>query len=108
MLNESELKGDAMENYEFTDRYEALGIPPPDLTTMCTGQCEGVGVYPTKRPQVPVAALRYDDVTLTASEVEEARLWDEVHANSKHEDGPCDGWHFIRCSDCNGTGKKHP
>lgn len=88
----------------FIDRYEALGIPYPEPETMCKGECEGAGVYPTKRPRIALAALRYDDVQLTALEQEEARRWDEAHAKSKHEDGPCDGWHFIKCPDCEGAG----
>jgi hypothetical protein len=33
---------------EFTDRYDALGIPRPSLLTVCLGDCEGTGVYPDK------------------------------------------------------------
>jgi hypothetical protein len=32
---------------EFTDRYSALGLPYPNAETVCNGQCEGLGVYPT-------------------------------------------------------------
>lgn len=75
------------------DRYKALGIPYPDPQTMCKGDCEGTGVYPLKL-----------DVETTA---EERQRWQVAHdAPTAHEDGPCDGWHFIRCSECDGTGKK--
>jgi DnaJ-class molecular chaperone len=32
--------------YEYTDRYKELGMPYPNVETMCKGQCEGTGVYP--------------------------------------------------------------
>lgn len=32
---------------EFTDRYQALGIPYPNPETVCQGQCEGTGWLPT-------------------------------------------------------------
>jgi hypothetical protein len=35
-----------MSDFEFTDRYKALGIPYPDPATMCKGQCEGTGFVP--------------------------------------------------------------
>lgn len=72
---------------EFTDRYKALGIPYPDPKTMCQGQCEGTGVVP-----------------ISADETEEPyrTLWLEAEAKEHDEDG----WHFIKCQDCNGTGKR--
>lgn len=87
----SAIKGtvsDGSKDIEFIDRYQALGIPRPDLETMCKGQCDGVGFYPT----------RLDDATS-----EEAALWNEMHRRPHSE--PCDGWHFITCPDCKGTGK---
>jgi len=74
---------------EFTDRYKALGIPYPDPKTMCQGQCEGTGWVPVERDDP-------DPVWRT--------LWEAAHAKPHKE--PCDGWHFVKCPDCNGTGKK--
>lgn len=72
---------------EFTDRYQALGIPYPDPGTMCRGKCGGTGVIPIiagdKRP-----VFRW--------------LWEEAEAKSKSDDG----WHFVECPDCNATGKR--
>lgn len=68
---------------EFTDRYKALGIPYPDVETMCLGQCEGIGWFPEND--------------------ETSALWQEAHAAKPHA---CDGWHFVKCPDCNGSGKK--
>lgn len=71
-------------NVVFTDRY---GGNPPDLKTVCKGQCEGMGVVPvyqtTKNPIFK-------------------KLWLEAE-KIKHED---DGCHFVKCPDCNGTGKR--
>lgn len=81
---------------QYTDRYQALGISYPDPQTMCEGNCEGTGWYPQ----------RLDDSTITEYEKAE---WTAAHrAPEAHENGSkeCDGWHFIKCEDCNGTGKK--
>jgi hypothetical protein len=75
------------------DRYTTLGVPYPDPETICKGQCEGVGIYPQ----------RLDDPAIT--EVEHER-WLALHNADVHAEGDCDGWHFIKCPDCEGTGKK--
>ena len=75
-----------MTEFEFTDRYKAMGIDYPDPKTTCFS-CEGTG-------RVPVA-----------SDEEEERyqkLWKEAEER-KHA---ADGWHFVVCPDCNGTGKR--
>ena len=73
---------------EFTDRYKALGVSYPNYDTMCKGQCEGIGRVP-----------------INEGEQEEPwkSLWLKAH-NSIHSE-PCDGWHFVVCPDCGGTGK---
>lgn len=78
-----------MSEIEFTDRYQALGIPYPDTETMCRGQCEGIGRVPISQndPTEPWKSL-----------------WLDEHAKIHAE--PCDGWHFVVCPDCQGTGKK--
>lgn len=77
------------DGYEFTDRYKALGIPYPDRNTMCLGQCEGTGVVP----------IAHDDM-----EEPWRQLWLEAEAKEKADDG----WHFVRCPECNGSGKRIP
>jgi hypothetical protein len=74
---------------EYTDRYQALGLPQPDPETMCHGPCEGTGVYPVRR----------GDWT-----EDERAAWEDAERASPNEPG--DEWHFIRCSDCGGTGKR--
>ena len=80
--------------FEFTDRYQALGIPYPNTRTMCKGQCEGIGLYPVKNDE-HIEPLEY-------------AAWLDAHnAPDAHESdgGICDGWHFIKCLECDGTGK---
>jgi hypothetical protein len=72
---------------EPTNRYQALGIPYPCPETMCTGPCEGTGVYPVKHGE------------LTA---EERVAWGAAEQANPTDDG----WHFIRCPDCGGSGKR--
>ena len=80
--------------FEFTDRYKATGTPYPNPETMCEGPCEGMGIYPHK--------LGDEDET-----PQERELWQAAHdALNSHDESGCDGWHFIKCSTCNGTGKR--
>jgi hypothetical protein len=76
-----------MSGFEFTDRYQALGIPYPDLDTMCLGQCEGTGWVP-----------------VSSNDMEEPfrALWLEAEKASPADDG-C---HFVKCPSCGGSGKK--
>lgn len=67
------------------DRYQALGIPHPEPETMCKGDCEGLGV-------VPVVANDPSDIY--------RERWAEAEAKEPTKDG----WHFVKCIDCNGTG----
>lgn len=91
---------------EATDRYKTLGVPYPDPSTMCKGQCDGVGVYPQ----------HWEDPSMT--DAEETAWLEAHHAPNAHMEYrpflfffkrlvkvPCDNWHFIKCPDCNGTGK---
>ena len=71
----------------FTDRYDALGIDYPDPNTMCLGDCEGTGWVPIcEEDPNPV----YHALWLEA---------EKIH----HEE---DGWQFVVCPDCGGTGKR--
>lgn len=104
--------------FEGTDRYEALGMPYPELSTMCRGHCEGTGTYPQHG----------DDPDMTDHE---RAQWTEEHALAhtyrymfaqllRHREWwywksvvrdmlrglPCDGYHFVTCEECNGTGKR--
>lgn len=61
---------------EFTDRY---GERAPSWLRGCHGDCEAMGWVP-----------------------EEAHLEAEACSVFGAE---CDGWHFVQCLDCNGTGR---
>ncbi len=71
---------------EITDRYAALGIAHLDVRTMCKGQCEGTGHVPIHRDE---------------ADPQWKKLWDKAEEESPSEDG----WHFVVCPDCKGTGK---
>lgn len=90
------------EQFIFTDRYQALGIPYPDPDTVCKGPCEGTGVYPLMNNDFATGMLKMRD-ELTATDLD---LWNAQHnAPNAHATEPCDGWHFVKCPDCDGTGK---
>lgn len=71
------------------DRYSALGIPAPAPETMCPDQCEGTGFVP-----------------VGSDETEEPwrSLWAEAEAKGKAPSD--DGYYFVRCPTCQGTGKR--
>lgn len=82
---------------EFTDRYSALGIEPPTPETCCAGDCEGIG-------RVPVFMKKDLDLKVfCADETDKAfiDLWNEAEKANPTDDG----WHFVKCPDCEGTGK---
>lgn len=77
-------------------RYEALGIPLPNPETMCKGDCEGTGWYPENLQEPNVKTIDYERWHKAHNKGNFIkRLWHKYH---------CDGWHFIKCADCNGTG----
>jgi len=78
---------DESDKFIVTDRYAALGIPHPDPKTMCRGQCEGTGI-------VPISAS------------DESEPWRTLWLKAEEAKGPSeDGYHFVKCPDCAGTGK---
>jgi hypothetical protein len=72
---------------EIYDRYDALSIPRPDPETVCLGKCEGTG-------WVPIDKDRMEEPWRT--------LWLKAEAESPSDDG----WHFVKCPDCDGTGHR--
>jgi len=85
---------------EITDRYKALGIPYPDPKTMCPGQCEGVGRFPVYMNEGD--HLKYGVRPEAEKDPELIVLWRDAE-----RDSPCDdGWHFVKCPTCGGTGKR--
>lgn len=116
-----------------TSRYEALGMPLPNSKTMCKGDCEGTGYYPVWWHVLIPGSSNFSTHPTEEPTEEEQQLWLKEH-NRAHtlifklttfwdwlthgtfsiwscirylfESKKCDGWHFIKCSDCNGTGKR--
>lgn len=88
---------------EFTDRYQALGIPYPDPKTMCEEECEGTGWIPVFM-SVNLPPAKEGEIRLGTEEENEMlrALWLEAEAKSPADDG----WHFVKCPACGGTGKK--
>lgn len=93
-----------MKDFTFADRYSALGIPRPNPDTICKGACEGTGKLPVFRMkaglELSVVRLLWETPGDTDKRLTE--LWNE--AEEKHPSK--DGWHFVECPDCGGTGKR--
>ena len=96
---------------EFTDRYQALGIPYPNLETVCLGPCEGVGFFPLRSDDGPFVDLWLTEHARAHTIAQ--RLWflwkgvigfDRYWLRCVFES--CDGWHFVKCPNCNGSGKR--
>lgn len=101
---------------EFVDRYIALGIPYPDVNTVCKGHCEGTGMVPLKLEDDLLEDPQWSDLWLDAhmkihtwygrlaSLYKAIIYFDKIWLKIVFES--CDGWHFVRCPDCRGTGKR--
>ena len=74
-----------LEAWQFTDRYDALGILRPEPEDICQGHCEGVGWFPIK---------------WESADAELRLLWVAAEIRRPQDDG----WHFVRCPECEGTG----
>jgi hypothetical protein len=68
----------------WADRY---GGNLPDPATVCPGPCEGIGVYPENDPS------KWPPDTRPLGAFDE-------------DGGPDDGWRFVTCPTCGGTGKR--
>ena len=100
-----------MTELEFTDRYDALGVPRPYPETMCRGQCEGTGWYPENDQN----SVLWQDAhakrcnfrgwlgAMWENRRDPSTVWYVIKSGWK-----CDGWHFVKCPDCDGTGKRKP
>lgn len=87
-----------MMEIEATDRY---GGNYPDPATVCEGPCEGMGMY-------PAYSAKYD--TRTGSDVcRPVEQEDDTAAIEASDQTPGDdGWLFLTCADCGGTGVRKP
>ena len=81
---------------EFTDRY---GGRAPSWLRGCHDDCEAMG-------WVPVFVAQPDDTGLTMEDERDPKLlllWEAAHSKSDEE--TCDGWHFVKCAGCDGSGR---
>lgn len=81
---------------EATDRY---GGNYPDPETVCPGPCEGMGVYPVYSAKHDE---RYDAATaVTTTHAAEDEALIEASGITPGDDG----WAFLNCPDCGGSGR---
>lgn len=113
--------------FDFTSRYGAGPMPNP--LTMCPGQCDGTGFYPVFRIAANVTPGDVHPVDTRVALTEgEVAAWEQAHRRCsflgrvrvafnvvclwryglynhyREVTTRCDGWHFIRCPECSGTG----
>lgn len=88
------------------DRYSAAGIDYPDPKTVCGGECEGMGVVPVFMNRA-VIDHKHNCLNCISegSEKDPAliRLWVEAEKKEKSDDG----YHFVKCPICGGSGAKN-
>ena len=87
---------------EFTDRY---GGRAPSWLRGCHADCEAMGYVPIFIASGVETKEAFDDGLSHESEPNPAyiKAWQVAHAQP-HET-LCDGWHFVKCPDCDGTGR---
>lgn len=94
-----------MSGFSGDDRYSAAGIDCPDTETVCGGECEGMGIIPIFMKTAAINPDYYSDfVMLEDSEKDPTliKLWKEAE---KELSSP-DGYHFVTCPICGGSGKR--
>lgn len=80
----------------FTDRY---GGNPTSWLRGCFADCEAMGYFPLCNPDKQTGSVRLN-TTLTPRDL---MVWNKAHdAAGDHE---CDGWHFVKCEVCGGSGR---
>lgn len=87
------------EGYEIVTRYGSGPDAFPDVSTMCPGDCEGTGYVPInfREPAPGEAYFVYSD----EDEALYRDAWETAEALEPSEDG----YHFLTCPTCGGTGK---
>lgn len=94
-----------MSEIVYVDRYS--GTTPPDPKTICKGPCEGMGLVPTfvMHAGVPDIEKKYEAIAACDEKDAVLRdLWFKAHLEAGEH--ACDGWHFVTCPDCKGSGKR--
>ena len=86
-------------NIEFTDRY---GGNPPSWLRGCFDQCEATGYVPI---DTPPGYRKEKDKMQVCCIAERNEYYDKQWIKAEKESPAEDGWHFVKCSSCKGTGK---
>lgn len=93
-----------MTDIVYSSRYDV----DPDPATVCQGPCEGMGVYPVyigaAVPFTLVEKTGFIEPAEPDFTMDEYKAWMLVHR--KEGQHCCNGYHFILCQDCKGTGKR--
>jgi len=66
---------------------------------MCHGQCEGVGLYPECDQSEPAWQAAHRKSCSLFGRLK------RVFQTRRLNEFVCDGWHFVKCERCGGTGK---
>ncbi len=83
------------EKLNYVDRY--TGIPYPDPATVCKGECEGIGF-------VPIQGGPSRSGLMVEGNLEEP--WRSLWLEAEKKKPSDDGWHFVTCPECKGTGRR--
>lgn len=83
-----------MSEIEFTDRYEGMERRPSPLTS-CKGGCEAIGIH-------PIRFAAWEQI-----EHNVPRICPQRDENDRWESfPPPDGWLFVYCATCGGSGRR--
>lgn len=91
------------ETMEFTSRYGDGPLPDPE--TMCTGECEGTGWVPVYFPEGDHRGFDAPRAVVTPSEQDYER-YRAAWLAAERKQATDDGWHFVPCLECGGSGKR--
>lgn len=81
---------------EATDRY---GGNWPDPATVCEGPCEGTGVYPAYSEKYDEHRKAVGPTLILAVGIDDTAAIEAAGVTPG-----ADGWAFLKCPDCKGTG----
>lgn len=86
-----------MPTIEYSDRYS--GMTAPDPSTICKGECEGIGRVPVFMAR-EIEIAPGDCVPETETDFHLVTAWRQAEAQ-KHS---VDGWQLVVCPTCKGSG----
>ncbi len=87
-----------MGQIEFLDRYGPAG--PPSWLRACFDQCEATGYVPIYHPDGDPRPKEGCIIAETKEDPKYLKAWRKAEAEEPSDDG----WHFVNCPNCHGTG----